>query len=89
VAGALLTGAALSGIFPTVLGIAGAQFRDHSGTVFGLLFTVALTGGMVIPWVSGRLAEATGIRGIFGLVAANFLVVAALGAIIRQVRPRL
>src|SRR5512134_1724112 len=72
VAGVLVTALAVAGIFPTVLGMAGAAFRDHSGTVFGILFTVSLSGGMLMPWIAGHLAEAAGLRTVFLLVAANF-----------------
>lgn len=71
-------GAALAGIFPTVLGIAGARYPTHSGTVFGLLFTMALAGGMTLPWVTGQLAAARGLRPALGLVVLQFLAVAAL-----------
>lgn len=76
----VLTGLALAGIFPSVLGITGARFRESSGTVFGILFTVALCGGMTIPWFAGHLADAAGLRWVFGFAAANFVAVAALSA---------
>jgi fucose permease len=82
VAMTVAVGATLAGIFPTVLGIAGARFPAHSGTVFGLLFTMALAGGMTLPWVTGQLAAAWGLRPALGLVVLQFLAVAALpGAI--------
>jgi len=81
--GICLLGLALSGIFPTTLGIAGAAFRDYSGTVFGILFTAALTGGTILPWVAGRLAGIAGVAWVFGLVAAAFAIIAALGMRIR------
>jgi fucose permease len=77
VAGALLTATALAGIFPSALGAVGARFEEHSGTVFGILFTAALCGGMTIPWVAGHLADAAGLRWVFVLAAANSVVVAA------------
>ncbi len=80
-AGIVLTGVALAGIFPTVLGLASGRFRDQSGTVFGLLFTVALSGGMTMPWVAGHLAEAAGIRWVFVLAAAAFGAVAVLSVV--------
>lgn len=86
VIGVLITAAALAGIFPTVLGIAGGAFRDHSGVVFGILFTVALTGGMTMPWMAGQLAEASGLRSVFVLVAINFVVI---GLLIRVAQRRL
>ncbi|MBP7568650.1 MAG: MFS transporter [Acidobacteria bacterium] len=84
VLGIVLTGLALAGIFPTVLGIAGARFPDHSGTVFGILFTVGLTGGMTMPWLAGHLAAWAGLRPVFALVAANFAAVAVLNAVARR-----
>lgn len=77
IAGALLTAAALAGVFPSALGAIGAPFGEHSGTVFGILFTAALCGGMTIPWFAGHLAEAVGLRWVFGLAAANSVAVAA------------
>jgi FHS family glucose/mannose:H+ symporter-like MFS transporter len=82
-AGAVLTGFALAGIFPTVLSLAGARFPEHSGTVFGILFTVALAGGMTMPWVSGQLADTAGVRLVFGLAATNFVVIAVLISVAR------
>jgi fucose permease len=81
VAGTIVTGLALGGIFPTTLGFTGARFQEHSGTVFGILFTVALCGGMTMPWVAGQLAEAAGVRWVFALAAANFLAVAVLSIV--------
>jgi fucose permease len=80
VAGTVVTGCALAGIFPTVLGLAGARFEEHSGTVFGLLFAMALCGGMSLPWLAGHLAEAAGVRAVFVLTAVNFAAIAVLGA---------
>jgi fucose permease len=81
-------GATLAGIFPAVLGVAGSRFPAHSGTVFGLLFTMALTGGMTLPWVTGQAAAAWGLRRALGLVAAQFLAVAALQWLVRAVSAR-
>jgi fucose permease len=83
-AGAVLTGAALAGIYPTLLGIAGTRFREHSGTVFGILFTIALAGGMLMPWLAGLLAERAGLRWVFALVAGNFAAIAVLNTAVRR-----
>jgi fucose permease len=52
-----LLGFSIAAIFPTVLGLAGARYASHSGTVFGILIGVALVGGMTIPWFAGRLSQ--------------------------------
>ncbi len=87
--GIMLTGFSLSGIYPTVLGIAGAQFKTHSGTVFGILFAVALTGGMIVPWVAAQAAAAAGLRWVFGIVAFAFAAISVLSRVVaRSVRAR-
>jgi fucose permease len=83
-AGILLTGVAMAGIFPTLLGVAGARFQQHSGTVFGILFTIALTGGMLMPFVSGQLAAARGLQWVFALGGVGFLCIAGLSTIIAR-----
>jgi len=81
-------GATLAGIFPAVLGVAGSRFPAHSGTVFGLLFTMALAGGMTLPWVTGQAAVAWGLRPALGLVALQFLAVFALQWLVTAGRGR-
>src|SRR5439155_24242831 len=50
VAGVLVIGLSYAGVFPTALAIAGDTYRKMAGTVFGLLFAIALVGGMSFPW---------------------------------------
>jgi fucose permease len=78
IAATVFTGLALSGIFPTALGIVAARYAAHTGTVFGLLFTAALSGGVTLPWLVGRVAGAHGLRSALSLLVATFLAVAAL-----------
>jgi len=54
-------GCSIAAIFPTTLGIAGARHPSHSGTVFSLLIGLALTGGMTVPWLAGRIAQSHGL----------------------------
>jgi MFS transporter, FHS family, glucose/mannose:H+ symporter len=84
VAASVVMGAALAGTFPTVLGMAGGRFEQHSGTVFGILFTLALSGGMTIPWIAGHLADAAGVRAVFLLAAGNFVAVGCLSVAARR-----
>jgi fucose permease len=75
----ILTGGSLAGIYPTVLGIAGARYKSHSGTVFGILFAVALAGGMALPWSAGQIGGTLGLRWVFVLLAAAFAAILGLG----------
>lgn len=62
VAGVLLLGFSYAGVFPTALAIAGDSYRKMTGTVFGLLFAIALVGGMSFPWVVGQISQRFGVR---------------------------
>lgn len=79
-------GMSTAAIFPTTLGLAGARYPSYSGTAFGILIGIALTGGMTLPFVVGRVAENSGVAaglaipiacaaGIFGLqwIAGNIV----------------
>ncbi len=83
-AAVIALGFSISGIFPTVLGLAGARFQEASGTVFGLLFTAALTGGMLAPWLAGRAAEAGGLRWGLGVLPAAFAAITLISLRIRR-----
>ena len=82
--GVVLAGLGFAGIFPTALGLAGARFEEYSGTVFGILFAIALTGGMTLPWVVGQLAQVHGLRLALILAAANSLMIFALQLLIQR-----
>lgn len=88
VAALIASGAALAGIFPTVLGILGARFVERSGTVFGLAMAMALCGGITLPWTAAHLAASFGLRWVLVMVAAAFCAIAALGFALRAARVR-
>jgi fucose permease len=79
-----LAGVSFAGIFPTVLGVAGARFESRSGTVIGLLLTMALVGGMSVPWAAGHLAAAAGPRAIFWMAAVNAAATCGLAGVVRR-----
>ncbi len=60
--GAALGGLSFAAIYPTILAIAGDRYRAFPGTVFGVLFAVGLSGGMVFPWSIGHLSQSAGFR---------------------------
>ena len=55
--GVIVIGLGFAAIFPTTLAIAGETFPSFTGTAFGIIFVVALTGGMLSPWLAGQLAH--------------------------------
>ena len=66
VTGVLVIGLSYAGVFPTVLAIAGDAYRKMAGTVFGLLFAIALVGGMSFPWAVGQISQRFEVQ--FGMV---------------------
>ncbi len=83
------TGWSLAGIYPAALGIVGARFKSHSGTVFGMLFAVALAGGMVLPWLAGRIGSYAGLRWAFVMVAAAFAAILVLSRVAARLERKL
>jgi fucose permease len=86
IAAILFTGFATSSVYPTVLGLAGAAFAEYSGTVFGILFSIALVGGMLVPWGVGHFAEANGLRAGLLLPLAGAAAIFILQAIAARVK---
>jgi fucose permease len=74
----VFVGASGASIFPTTLGVAGNRYGERLGTVFGLLIGTALCGGMLMPLVVGRMADATNMRNALVVPAGNALVIASL-----------
>lgn len=62
VLGTALMGLAYGPVFPTTLAIAGDRYPKRAGTVFGLLFSIALMGGMLLPWGVGQVSQQFGLR---------------------------
>jgi len=61
-AGTALIGLSYGPIFPTALAIAGDRYWQRAGTVFGLLFSIALIGGMVLPSTVGQVSQRVSVR---------------------------
>ena len=76
-AGTTLIGLSYGPIFPTTLAIAGDRYPDRAGTVFGLLFSIALIGGMMFPWAVGQVSQGVSVRG--GMVVPGLGAVGIVG----------
>ena len=71
----MLLGFSIAAIFPTVLGLAGARYPTHAGTVFSILIGIALIGGLTMPWLLGRVAGNVGVEKALSLVVVNALAI--------------
>ena len=60
--GIFLVGAGFAAVFPIVLGWVGERYAALSGTAFSIALVMALTGGMLLPYVTGVLGGRYGLR---------------------------
>lgn len=79
-------GFAMAGIFPSVLGQAAARFPHLSGSVFGILISCALLGGMLVPWAAGLLASTAGLKAALFLPVVGFCMVFVFQSLVRLER---
>lgn len=56
-AGVVMTGLSFGPIYPTMLGLAGDRYQRFAGTLFGMLFSIALMGAIIAPSAVGVLAK--------------------------------
>ena len=82
--GVFSLGVGFAAMFPTVLGFVGTRFAALSGTAFSAAITMALLGGMSLPYTAGVLGERFGMRGSLLIVPAALVVQAALLAVLAR-----
>ncbi len=89
-AGIILCGLSYAPVFPTTAGTASTYFARIFGTVFGLLMTLALLSGTVVPPAIGYVAQHQSVRvGIWILVGIAVLFMVTQGIFNRYERRRL
>ena len=82
--GVFLLGVGFAAMFPTVLGFIGTRFAALSGTAFSAAFTMALIGGMILPYTAGVAGERFGMRGSFLIVPAALVILGVLLAVLSR-----
>lgn len=61
-AAVFLLGAGLAAAFPLVFSYVGGRYAALTGTAFSIVLVMALTGGSILPWVTGVLGQRYGLR---------------------------
>ena len=85
--GIFLTGAGLAAGFPISLGYAGDLYPRVSGTAFSILFAMALTGGSLLPYLTGVLGAEFGLRGSFMLTPISLILMLGIFSLaLRHIR---
>jgi FHS family glucose/mannose:H+ symporter-like MFS transporter len=81
-----VAGFSTAAIFPAALGLAGARYASHSGTVFGVLIGIALAGGMILPWAVGRIASAVNLTSGLVLVISDAVAIIVLNLVSKRLQ---
>ncbi len=68
--------------------MAGDRFPRFAGTVFSVLFSIALIGGMTFPWAAGHLAEFSGFRAGLAIPLLGACGMTIMSLVILRVSPR-
>jgi fucose permease len=82
--GVFLVGVGFAATFPVVLGLVGDRYTQLSGTAFSVVIVMALTGGMLLPWLTGVLGASYGLRGSFVIVPVALVLLVGLLGIARR-----
>jgi fucose permease len=82
-AGTFLVGVGCGGVFPLVLALVGDRYAAASGTAFGIAFTMALLGGMLLPFLAGVLGSVFGLRMALAIVPVGLACSLGLLAAVR------
>jgi fucose permease len=82
--GAGILGLSFAAVYPATLAIAADRYEQRAGTVFGLLFSIALVGGMVFPWAVGHLSQSAGVRAGMLLPLAGGCVITVLAVFMKR-----
>ena len=80
--GVFLLGVGFAATFPVVLGFVGDRYADLSGTAFSVVIVMALSGGMLLPWLTGVLGATYGLRGSFAIVPLALILLSVLLGIV-------
>lgn len=76
--GVFCLGLGFAATFPVVLAMVGERYASLSGTAFGIVMVIALTGGMLLPYMTGVLGGIYGLRGSFVIVPVALVLLATL-----------
>ena len=82
--GVFLVGCGFAATFPVVLGFVGDRYAQLSGTAFSIVIVMALTGGMLLPYLTGVFGAAYGLRGSFVIVPVALVLLAAVTRLARE-----
>jgi fucose permease len=83
---AILAGLVLAPCFPTTVGITFAKYRPEIyGSIFGMIFAMAMLGGAIVPKVIGNLARGSSVQRSLRLLVPACVLFALLVILLGQI----
>lgn len=82
--GLFLIGAGLSPGFPVMLGLTGNMYKEISGTAFSFVMLIALTGNIIINYITGVLVQNYSISILVYVIITEIIVMMGLYSLIRK-----
>ncbi len=87
IAGLFLLGSGFAAGFPVMLGYVGNLYPKLSGTAFSIAFVMALTGGMILPYLTGIMGQSLGLQTSFIIIPISLCCLAILfGIVIKRIQ---
>ncbi len=83
-AGVMLIGFGFAAVFPVILGLVGDRYPHLSGTAFSVVFVMALTGGSLMPYLSGLVGNSHGLRMAFIIVPVSLVIMLGLLSVVQR-----
>ena len=80
--GIVMTGLAISGIFPSLVALTGEIFHDMAGTAMGFMVMMSGFGGMFCCWLTAVVAQKTDVG--FGFIVPMVSAIVALALFLVQ-----
>ncbi len=84
IVGLFLIGAGLSPGFPVMLGLTGSIYKEVSGTAFSFVMLIALSGNMIINYITGLLIQSYSISALGYIILTEIVVMVALYLLMRK-----
>lgn len=73
-----ILGVGFGSVYPIILGYIGDLYTKMSGTAFSVAITIAMIGGMLLPYLAGIIGDAYGLKTAFLIVPAALAIILTL-----------
>lgn len=77
-----ILGSGFGSIYPIILGYIGDLYSKMSGTAFSVAMTIAMIGGMLLPYLAGIIGDTYGLKTSFMIVPAALAIIFTLYIIV-------